>query len=175
MNTQMRLLTCVALTATLGPAQQAIAQAEEGSSTALQETAAPATAAPLASTDGEKPGLRVEVTELKRAGNVVTLKFTLINDSSEPFSFEYDLGDPAMSAADYNAIGGVHLIDNEGRKKYQVVRDANQNCVCSKGLSQLQPQARMTLWARFPAPPTDVEAVSVMIPHFIPMDGVPIT
>jgi hypothetical protein len=83
------------------------------------------------------------------------------------------MGDPAMSTIDFGAIGGVHLIDNEGKKKYQVIRDANKKCVCSGGLKDLQPQSRMTLWARFPAPPADVESVSIMIPHFIPMDGVP--
>jgi hypothetical protein len=184
MSSQLRFLTCVtcvALTGTPASAQQAAAPAEGSYGAPLQETAAPDTPtggaqpAPLASTDGEQPGLRVEVTELKRAGNIVTLKFMLINESSEAFSFEYGLGDPAMSAADYNAIGGVHLIDNEGRKKYQVIRDANQNCVCSKGLGPVQPEARMTLWARFPAPPPEVETVSVMIPHFIPMDGVPLS
>lgn len=169
MNTSMRFLACVVLTAALGQAERTIAQ----------ETATPATAttpaqpAALASTDGELPGLRAEVTELKRGGSVVTLKFTLINDSSEAFSFSYDMGDPAMSTIDFGAIGGVHLIDNEGKKKYQVIRDANKKCVCSGGLKDLQPQSRMTLWARFPAPPADVESVSIMIPHFIPMDGVP--
>jgi hypothetical protein len=32
----------------------------------------------------------------------------------------------------------------------------------------------MTLWARFPAPPAGVQKVSVVIPHFLPIDDVPI-
>lgn len=166
MDTSMRFLAFFLLAAALGPAQRAHGQAP----------AAPPQAQPavLSSTDGELPGVRVEVTELKRSASVVTLKFTLINESSEEFDFSYDLADPSMSAADYNSIGGVHLIDSEGRKKYEVIRDANRKCVCSGGLKALQPQSRITLWARFPAPPPEVGSVSVMIPHFIPMDNVPL-
>ncbi|HEX7061975.1 MAG TPA: hypothetical protein VF200_08380 [Woeseiaceae bacterium] len=168
----VRYLFLIALAAAFAPAQQAIAQETAPPATAPNPSAQPG---PVASTDGETPGMRVEVTELKRSGSVVTLKFTIVNESSDEFNFGYDLGDPSMSTIDFNSIGGIHLIDNEGKKKYMVVRDASNKCVCSSGLKALAPQARMALWARFPAPPADVETVSVIIPHFIPMDGVPLS
>lgn len=185
-NTSLRFIhytVLIAALAGMGLAQQAVAQAEEDFGAAPQGAPPPATApaaqpqsappAVLASTDGENPGVRVEVTELKRTGEgVVTLKFTLINDSNEAFGFSYDMGDPGMSTIDFNTIGGTHLIDNAGKKKYQVIRDASNKCVCSSGLDSVEPQSRMTLWARFPAPPAEVEKLSIMIPHFIPMDGV---
>jgi hypothetical protein len=167
-----RYLFLIALAAAFAPAQQAFAQEPAAPATAPSPSAQPG---PVASTDGEKPGTRVEVTELKRSGNVVTLKFTLINESSDEFNFGYDLGDPEMSTIDFNSIGGIHLIDNEGKKKYLVIRDTSNKCVCSSGLKALPPQSRMALWARFPAPPADVDTVSVVIPHFIPMDGVPLS
>ncbi|MGH8494860.1 MAG: hypothetical protein ACREVN_01870 [Gammaproteobacteria bacterium] len=194
MNTGIRFLAFVVLAVSAGPAHRAVAQAEEDFGPAPQQTPqeapTPATAPAqtqsaqiqaaqptvIASTDGEQPGMRVEVTELKRSGGgVVTLKFALINDSSEEFSFGYDMGDGSLGATDISSIGGVHLIDNEGKKKYQVIRDADNKCVCSRGLDDLEPGSRLWLWARFPAPPADVQSLSVMIPHFIPMDGVPLS
>jgi hypothetical protein len=42
----------------------------------------------LATTDGENPGIRVEVVELKRvSGGTVNLKFVLINDSEKSMDF----------------------------------------------------------------------------------------
>lgn len=56
-----------------------------------------------------------------------------------------------------------------------LVRDSAKNCVCSRGLKALKPGGKASLWAKFPVPPADVETVSVVIPHFISMDDVPIS
>lgn len=133
-------------------------------------------AAPIAATDGEMVGTRVEVIELKRDGaGTVTLKFVLYNDGgTEPVHFNTRMFGDQNVHADYGSIGGVHLIDAANRKKYLVVRDSDQNCVCSRNVESIGPGGKALLWAKFPAPPVDVKTVSVMIPHFIPMDGVPI-
>src|SRR5688572_15289536 len=92
---------------------------------AAPAAAAPAGPAPIATADGETAGLRVEVTELKRAsGGTVNLKFAMINGTDKPHDFSYDYGDGSHGATDYNAIGGVHLIDQVGKKKYFVARDS---------------------------------------------------
>src|SRR5436309_1574504 len=36
------------------------------------------------------------------------------------------------------------------------------------------PSARLSLWAKYPAPPDNVAKISVIIPHFAPMDDVPL-
>jgi len=141
-----------------------------------QPKAGPASSAVLATADGETPGVRVEVTELKRvSGGTVNLKLVMINDSEKEVHFNYSFGDPSHSIVDFNSIGGVHLIDAAGKKKYFVVRDSEKKGVCSQGLKAVQPKARMNLWAKFPAPPDNVEKISVVIPHFMPMDDVPIS
>jgi hypothetical protein len=130
----------------------------------------------LATTDGETPGVRVEVVELKRvSGGTLNLKFVLINDGEKTMDFGYALGDSSNSSIDYNSIGGVHLIDGVGKKKYFVIRDSERKCLCSQGLKGVVPKSRMNLWAKFPAPPDNVEKITVVIPHFIPMDDVPIS
>ena len=138
------------------------------------QTSAPS--AVLATADGEAPGLRVEVMELKRvSGGTVNLKFVMINDSGKSVDFGYSFVDRSHDVVDFKSIGGVHLIDAAGKKKYFVVRDSGKKCVCSQNLKDLQPKSRMNLWAKFPAPPENVEKISVVIPHFMPMDDVPIS
>jgi hypothetical protein len=136
--------------------------------------AAPASSA-VASTEGEKPGIRVEVTELKRSPSALSLKFTIVNGSEKQMSFNYDFGDPTHSIKDFNSVGGVTLLDAAGKKKYMVVRDSDTACVCSQGVKDLPAGSRVNLWAKFPPPPEDVKRISIVIPHFSPMDDVPIS
>jgi hypothetical protein len=133
-------------------------------------------AAAIATADGETPGARVEITELKRSSdNTVTLKFVMVNDSSKALGFGYDYGDKDNSIKDFSSVGGVNLVDSAGKKKYFVVRDTESNCLCSHGLKDIPPASRANLWAKFPAPPDDVQKISIVIPHFGPLDDVPIS
>lgn len=100
------------------------------------------------------------------------LKFSIFNDSEKPMMFLNDYGNKEFNTEDYNSIGGVHLIDNVGKKKYLVIRDAANNCVCSRQLNAIQPKSSANLWAKFPAPPADVSKISIVIPHFTPIDDI---
>lgn len=138
--------------------------------------AAPAAPAVLATADGEKSGVRIEVTELKRgSGDTVSLKFVLINDSEEDLNLAGHYLGYEKVGTDYKGVGGVHLVDPVGKKKYLVVRDTEENCVCSKDVEPIKAKTRVNLWAKYPAPPAEVQKVSVVIPHFSPMDDVPIS
>lgn len=136
----------------------------------------PARAAePIAESEADQPGLRLQLQELKRtSGGTLMLRFTLVNDGEKALNFgSHFLGDHSVGE-DYRTVGGIHLIDAAGKKKYLVVRDSQGKCVCSKDMPNLEPGNQMSLWARFPAPPENVEKISVIVPHFIPMDDVPI-
>jgi hypothetical protein len=128
----------------------------------------------VASSDGEKQGSRVEIQELKRvSGGTVMLRFTLFNDSDAQFSLYSDL---VQQGTNDNAnISGVHLLDPVGKKKYLVVRDSQGHCDCSGKLKDVDPKSRVNLWARFPAPPENVEKIGVVVPRFSPMDDVPLS
>ncbi|MEN3355857.1 MAG: hypothetical protein V7640_4015 [Betaproteobacteria bacterium] len=147
-------------------------QATATSAASSAQPAASAAGKAIATSDGEKPGSRVEVQELKRvSGGTVMLRFAMINDADQQLNFGYDFGD--RNTRDHFAnIGGVHLIDAVGKKKYLVVRDSQDQCDCSRNLKDLAPKSRVNLWARFPAPPDNVEKVTVVVPHFSPMDDV---
>lgn len=140
------------------------------------QAAAPAAGGPvLARSDGDKTGLSVEVTELKRgSGGTLTLKFAMVNNTKEQIRFGGDYGAGGGNVDDHS-VSGAHLIDAVNKKKYLVVRDSAKKCVCSVVKSAIPVGERMNLWAKFPAPPDNVKVISVMIPHFAPMDDVPIS
>jgi len=141
-------------------------------------TTAPAasTAPVIASADGDTPGAKVEIHEMKRSsGDTLTLKFSMANGSNKDIAFNYAFVEDGNDVIDFNSVGGVHLIDPVGKKKYFVVRDTENQPSCSKGLKDLKPGERINLWSKFPAPPEDVQKISVVVPHFGPMDDVPIS
>ena len=140
-------------------------------------TVEPSAAAPaLAITEGEVQGLKAEINELKRTGgDTVTLKFSITNGSAKAVDFGYDFAEKGRDVPDYNTVGGVHLIDAEGKKKYFVVRDAEGQCACSRDLRAVKPGSRSQLWAKFPAPPETVQKISIVVPHFMPVEDVPIS
>lgn len=127
----------------------------------------------LATADGERPGTRIEVQELKRvSGGTVMLRFSIINDGDQPLKFGYSFAQ--QGTKDFANIGSTHLLDPVGKKKYLVIRDSQGNCDCSKGLKDLPAKQRLNVWARFPAPPDNVDKIAIVVQHFSPMDDVPL-
>jgi hypothetical protein len=156
------------------PAQAAQKAAENAGATPAAP-AAPA-AVVIATAEGEKAGTRVDITELKRSGdNNLTLKFAMVNDGPDKLGFGYDYGDPQNSIKDFSSIAGVTLVDGANKKKYFVVRDTENSCLCSRDLKDIPAKSRANVWAKFPAPPDDVQKISIVIPHFGPIDDVPIS
>ena len=158
------------------PAPTAAAQVVAEAAPSPARVAQPVAAPPIATAEGEKPGVRAEVTELKRgSGDTVTLKFTVINDTSDTAPLHaIGLAEGIDITAGDIRIGGVHLIDPVGKKKYFVARDSENKCVCSYA-PFIKKGERANLWAKLAAPPDAVERVSVVLPTFSPLDDVPIT
>lgn len=123
--------------------------------------------------EGETPDVRIEVRDLKRGdGGVVTLRLRLVNGSGEAFDASCDMRQPAGNDA-CGEFTGAYLLDAVNKKKYMVVRDSDKKCVCS-GITTLEPGKKMNIWATYPAPPADVAKVTVVVPLFEPIEGVPI-
>lgn len=166
-----------ATTATQSTATTAPTPAPQPSAAPPTTASAAPTAGSIASADGEKGGVRVDITELKRtSGGTVNLKFVITNSGSQELSFASAyLGESAVSADHYRDVSGVHLLDAANKKKYFVVTDSDRKCVCSKDIASVEPGNKVNLWAKFPAPPPEVTKVTVEIPHFAPIDDVPIS
>ncbi|HUF18178.1 MAG TPA: hypothetical protein VMS12_09075 [Thermoanaerobaculia bacterium] len=137
------------------------------------QTSVPPSAGVIASTDAETEGIRIDVTQFERAsGDTVNLRFVLVNESAEELGMTNHMTDSTMG--EYNTVGGIHLVDPVNKRKYFVVRDADRKCVCSRDVSAVDPGKKATLWAKFPAPPADVQRISIVFPKFLPLDDVPL-
>jgi hypothetical protein len=128
---------------------------------------------PLATTEGDVPGLKIAINELRRTSNTVTLKFTVYNGTDKNFSSQgvFD-GDDYHR---YRHLGGVHLIDTQSKKKYFVITDSDGKVLSSNDFPDIAPRSQIMVWAKFPVPPDDVQKITVEIPHFVPLEDVPIS
>lgn len=131
-------------------------------------------AEPVATTDGEAPGLSLQVQELKVSNGTVMLKFTIANNGAAPFT-TWTLKDQSVARGDSSSVSGIYLVDVANKKKYFAVVDADGHCVCSRDVADIPPKASANLWAKFPAPPDSVKKIGVVVPHFLPMDDVPLS
>jgi hypothetical protein len=128
---------------------------------------------PLATTEGDLQGLKIAINELKRTSNTVTLMFTVYNGTDANFRSQgvFD-GDEYHR---YRHLGGVHLIDTQSKKKYFVVTDSDGKVLSSNDFPDIAARSQIMVWAKFPAPPDDVQKITVEIPHFVPLEDVPIS
>lgn len=153
-----------------------VAHGAASSSASVQAQPA-GTSTPLASSEGSLEGVRVEVTELKRAsGGTLSLRFRIVNDSDRTLNVsDFMIGTGGLIGGGSNyTIDGVHVIDLTGKKKYFVATDSAGACVCSQ-FAAIKSKSRASHWARFSAPPETVERLTVVIPPFAPMDDVPVS
>lgn len=129
--------------------------------------ALPAAAQEL-SGEGQTPGSKVVIRDVKRdAGGTMTLRFQLLNDGEGTLKTYGILGE-------YFMLDHVTLIDAANKKKYLVVKDSAGTCLCSELKSDVVKGSRFNLWAKFPAPPDTVKAITVIVPGFEPIEAVPI-
>jgi hypothetical protein len=165
------------------PISQAMANQQATPTTATPATAAATPAPVVASADrGDLPGITLTVDQLRRSDPyTVTVVFSLVNKDGEPPVFDWTWGELGLTEVG-NAfafdMSGVYLV--EGKKKYLVLRDTNNRCICSTGVYRsgtaegLTPGTAVTMFAKFPAPPASVTRVAVAVPHFPVLDGLPL-
>lgn len=145
---------------------------------------------PIAAIDGTAPFDRVEILDLRRSGDTVTLDFVIEvsegaggeRGTSDRFAGGPDLfgplsdeGEAGPSDARRRAVSGVTLIDHDNANRHLVLRDSSGQCLCTRfpdGLASENSRNRHS--AQFPAPPADVTSMTVEIPTFPAIDGVPL-
>jgi hypothetical protein len=159
---------------TAAPTSQPAAQATTVAAQATTIAAQPAASeAGVASADGDQAGTKVVVNSLVRGSDTLTLKFTLVNNSSKVLgTYARFYASPYQG---YRTMSGINLIDTVSKKKYFPIADTENNCICSQDVDDVAPQSQTPLWVKFPAPPPGVTKITVEVPHFIPLDDVPIT
>ena len=124
--------------------------------------------------ESSTPGYRAEAVELKRDGSGgVTLTLKIYNDADKKGDLSCELRAEGGEAC--KQITGVYLIDGVNKKRHLVMRDADGKCICTDTLSNVDPKGSVTVWAKFPEPPNEVSKMTVIVPLFLPLDGVPVT
>jgi len=133
-----------------------------------------ATAAP-----GSLAGIAVAVLSLARtSGDTVTAQIKVTNNRTASFDIGSSFIDPAIANPNTtNDAAGITLTDTPNAKKYLVLLDSNQDCICSKQLinADLDAGTSGVIFAEFPAPPTSTRSMQVSVPHFPPIENVAIS
>lgn len=184
---------------TQAPAETTVTSAEPVTSTsggasessdttsAPTETGEPASE-PIATAQGSPPFIELQIFDLRRVGETVTLEFAIVTDASarnddteNVFAAPEDKyiggGDNGVSVLDDRilSVSGVTLVDEANRKRHLVLRDSNGQCLCTAFVRfGLEPDTTYRHSAQFPAPPSDVEQMTVQVPTFPAIDAVPL-
>ncbi len=121
--------------------------------------------------DTEWGDVSVELKGVKRAsGDTVTIKFKYTNNGSE----EIDISRAGQYGHD-NVIEHVYFVDTVNNKKYLIVKDSEGKPLGTKlQYFVLAPGESKSAWAKFPAPPPDVENITVYLPGAPPFEDVTI-
>ena len=64
---------------------------------------------------------------------------------------------------------GVYLLDENGLRKYPVLKSTDDKCVCSTGLSGFELDQPTLLFADFPPAPKGVTSLSLVVPQLGPL------
>ncbi len=119
---------------------------------------------PIAEVDADWADHVVQLLGVHRVSpGILEVRFAVLNTRSD--------GDPtdiglhlASGPGDEGTVADVFILDPDRRKKYFVLREADERAVCSRDLQPLAAGQRVELWARFPAPAETTIAVDVHVP-----------
>jgi hypothetical protein len=121
-------------------------------------------------------GAQVTLVECRRTGgDSVTVKWRYRNAANA--SIKLSKGGSAWRDP-YQLTADAFFIDPVNKKKYLVITDAEKYPLASKhgdwqGVT-LAPGQVLSAWAKLPAPPPDVEKITVTIPGVAPFEAVPV-
>ncbi|WP_424212049.1 hypothetical protein ACN20G_08060 [Streptomyces sp. BI20] len=73
-------------------------------------------------------------------------------------------GDEKMAGG--SSVAGATLVDKVGKKRYYVLRDTEQRCLCTSGLVSVDAGQTLPFFAQFPAPPATTGEVEFSLPTF---------
>ncbi|MFD7070887.1 hypothetical protein ACFV97_27050 [Streptomyces sp. NPDC059913] len=121
----------------------------------------------LAEARGDK-GMLLVVNQVKRdAGGFVTVQAELKNQGQAPVNPSAWAGsEPVITSKNLNSVGGATLVDKVGKKRYYILRDTDGRCLCTTGMSAVQPGASVPVFMQFPAPPAATTEVDFNLPTF---------
>jgi hypothetical protein len=116
----------------------------------------------LASHNTNWAGVVADVTILRRKGNTLTAMIRLRNNMQQTAVVGFNLS-------------AVYLLDAARGQKYLVLKDEKDAFIASDtGTQGFGPDAPLTMWMKFPAPPADVTTVTLVVPQMPPFEDLAI-
>ncbi|MGD6754135.1 hypothetical protein [Streptomyces sp. BH105] len=142
------------------------APAQQGSDS-KSKPSAPATDKTLA--ESKSNGITLKVTSATRdQGGYLNITGTVTNGTSALWLGTDWKSDETELQGNGGSIAGASLVDQEGKKKYLVLRDTQGRCLCTKFEGGID-QGKSTDWfAQFPAPPEGTKSVQLQVPTMPP-------
>jgi hypothetical protein len=116
--------------------------------------------------DSDISGIGLELTSVQKTGDTVMVRFKYISTRDKPTRIDNESG---------QQVAAMYYVDAKNKKKYPIIKDTEGKPL-SSNLEYLEVPAGETkaCWAKFPAPASDVTAISVYIPGAPPFENVPI-
>jgi hypothetical protein len=141
---------------------------------AATSPAAQPQAAGLGTSDYEVSGVEVTLLELKRtSGDTITARWRYRNTDNDNKRLTEGTG----WTDSWKLAWDSYLIDGTNKKKYMVLKDAEGKPIAaSHGSGSIKLAAGKTLntWAKYPAPPENVQKITLFLPGVAPFEDVPI-
>ncbi|MDG9703077.1 hypothetical protein [Streptomyces sp. DH37] len=110
-------------------------------------------------------GVNIVVTSVVRdQGGFVTVKGRIENTGDQVYTFDgWTLGDQDF-ASKGASVAGMTLVDQKGKKRYYILRDTDNNCLCTMFLNGVGAGKTADFFAQFPAPPAGTTEVDLQVP-----------
>ena len=116
--------------------------------------------------DSDMSGISLELTSVQKTGDTIMVRFKYISTRDKPTRIDTESG---------TQVSDMYYVDAKNKKKYPIIKDTERKPL-SSNLEYFEVAAGETKagWAKFPAPPPDVTAISVYIAGAPPFENVPI-
>lgn len=131
-------------------------------------TAQPSPSETIADVKGDAD-IEMIVNSAKRdSGGFVTVSGQFKNPGSSVFTIPIQWsGSETAVAGTGRSIAGMTLVDSKGKKRYYVLRDTDNRPLATAGFDpSIAPNASLTFFAQFPAPPESTTSVDLQFPGF---------
>jgi hypothetical protein len=110
-------------------------------------------------------GVKTVVTSAVRdQGGFVTVKGRIENTGDRAYMFDgWATGDQDFTGKG-PSVGGMTLVDQKGKKRYFILRDTDNNCLCTMFPTGVGAGETADFFAQFPAPPAGTTEVDLQVP-----------
>ncbi|MEV0322794.1 hypothetical protein ACIBKX_20810 [Streptomyces sp. NPDC050658] len=126
------------------------------------ESQAPAVDQTLAESKGD--GVTLVINSAKRdEGGFLTVSGQVTNTSGGLWTGGQWRGDEQELQKNGGSIAGASLVDEQGKKRYLVLRDTTGRCLCTKFEGGIDSGKTVDWFAQFPAPPDGTNKVSFQV------------